>query len=620
MNRRNLAICCVFWVLLPMVNCFRVAPPMTAVRSDPPAGAIVPVAGIRAEEAGEWEEALAIYDAELESDPSRSDLWLRTADIHSRLGNLDAAIAALEKAAATGGGSELYFKLAQAHSLANQAEAAFQAVDKALAREPRNPEYLRARAQLANWTGRPRLAADSYRRLHLIAPADDDALLNLARSETWSGNLDDAIRHYRRYLAGHASEKSIWLECVNAQSWRGNFAAARSLLEHYRDMFGTDESFGRALVDLLARADLPREARAHNRQALQAGPDNYQTLFSEVIALKNDNRPRAALAMIPRLEELRPGSRENRELERFVITPLRPDVRLDPYGYYWDSDDLRSSASSLEAGINLNRELRLRAGFEFGAVEAATGSPFVAGDGRSRVSWQRPWIGGTFILAPAVTLGATAAWQLISGLDGQLLGSVFARVRPSDRWRFNLSLKRDVLSVSPLSLSLGIRRDCARLGVAWEPGWRGVVEAEAVSEHYGDGNRRWEASLAPRWKLLRLAAFNLDVGLRGWWFGYERDLQNGYWDPELFRSYMALAYGYWKISDNDGISIVAGLGVVGDDTDDRMRFGSTLDVEGTLGIYRDLMLKVHAALYHNLRQASGAFRAMGLSFQIVYRF
>ena len=620
MTRKNIIIACVAWMLFAAAGCHRVAPPMTAVGSAPPPAAVVADAGLQAEAAGDWNKALAVYAGELDRDPSRFDLWLRMADIHSRQGNLAAAIGALEKAAATGGGSDLYFKLAQAHSLANQAEAAFRAIDRALALEPRNPQYLRARAQLANWIGRPRLAADSYRNLYALAPADDDALLNLARAEAWSGYLDEAVRHYRRYLAGHGSEKNIWIEYVNAQSWRGNFAAARGILEQYREKFGADEAWRKIMADVLARADRPRQARVFSRQILSEEADDYQALVSEIIALKHDNRPRAALALIPRLTALRPESRENLDIERFVRTPLRPDVRLAPYGYYSDSDDLHSSTSSLEAGINLSREIRLRGGFDFGALEAAAGSPFVAHDGRSRITWQRPWVGGTVILAPAVTLGATAAWQRVSGLDDRLTGGVFARVRPDDRWRFHMSVGRDVLSVSPRSLSLGIRRDAARLGVAWEPGWRGIVEAEAASEQYGDGNSRWEAILAPRWKLLRQAAFNLDIGLRGWWFGFARDLQNGYWDPESFRSYMAVAYGYWKLSDNDGVSIVAGLGAVGDETADRMRFGSSLDMEGTIGIYRDLMLKVHAALYHNLRQASGAFRAVGLNFQIVYRF
>jgi hypothetical protein len=119
---------------------------------------------------------------------------------------------------------------------------------------------------------------------------------------------------------------------------------------------------------------------------------------------------------------------------------------------------------------------------------------------------------------------------------------------------------------------------------------------------------------------VRLAAFNLDLGVRGWWFGHESVRQNGYWVPERFRSDMALAYGYWKISDSDGESLAAGRGAVGDETSERLKFGSMLDVEGPFGVYRDLMLKVRAAVYHNLRQASGAFNAMGLNLLIVCRF
>ncbi len=620
MTKRKIVFVWLVCVIIAAVNCHRVAPSLSVVRSAPSVSPDVPAAGIDAETSGDWEKALTIYREVLEREPARFDLWMRIADIHSRRGELPAAIAALEKAASASGSSDLYFKLAQANSVANQAEAAFRAVDKALQGDPQNPEYLRARAQLANWIGRPRLAADSYRRLVAILPDDDEALLNLARADAWSGNLDDAVRHYKRYLGDHRSEKAIWIEYVNAQIWRGNFASARSIIRQYREMFGEDRAFRKTLADIVARADRPRKALAMTRKLLLDEPEDYPVLFSEVIALKYDSRPRAALEKILQLEALRPESRENHELERFVRTPLRADIRLAPYGYYSDSDDLRSVSSQLEAGVNLSREFRLRGGLDFGTLEAAAGSGFEAVDGSSRISWQRPWIGGTLVLAPAVTVGATAAWQHVSGLDDCLTGSVFAWMRPSDVLRFKLSVARDVLEVSPRALSLGIRRDAARLGLTWEPGWRTVLEVEADLGHYSDGNRRWEAILAPRWKLLRLAAFNFDLGLRGWWFGYESKKQNGYWDPGSFRSYMVVAYGYWKISDNDGVSAVAGSGAVGDETTSRLRFGSSIDVEGTFGIYRDFMLKVHAAVYHNLRQASGAFNAVGLSFQLVYRF
>lgn len=619
MKGRAIISILILWAAL-VSGCRHVAPPLTAVLSAPPASVEVPAAGLRAEASGDWEQALAVYRRELQNDPGRFDLWLRIADIHSRGNDLAAAIVALEKAAATGGRSDLFFRLAQAHSVANQAEAAFMAVDKALSREPLNPEYLRARAQLANWIGRPRLAADSYRKLHVLLPGDDEALLNLARADAWGGNLDDAVRHYRRYLANHQNEKNIWIEYVNAQIWRGDFAAAAKILSEYQRLFGTDREYEKTLADTLARADLPRQALAVTRRLLREEADDYQALVSETIALKYANRPRYALETIPQLTALRPDSRETREIERFVMTPLRPDIRLAPYGYYSDSDDLRSVAGFLEVGINLSREFRLRVGFDYGELEAAPGSEYASVEGGSSIRWQRPWIGGTLILAPALTVGATAAWQKISGQDDRLAGSIFAGLRPIDRLRFNLSLGRDILKVSPRALSLGIRRDTARLGLAWEPGWRDVLEAEAAIEQFGDGNRRWEIVLAPRRKLLRLAALNLDFGLRGWWFGYKNDPRNGYWAPRQFHSYMALAYAYWKISDNDGVSIVAGLGAVGDETMERLRFGSTLDVEATFGIYRDLMLKVHGALYHNLRQASGAFNAIGLNFQLVYRF
>ena len=59
----------------------------------------------------------------------------------------------------------------------------------------------------------------------------------------------------------------------------------------------------------------------------------------------------------------------------------------------------------------------------------------------------------------------------------------------------------------------------------------------------------------------------------GTWFGFDEELDNGYYDPDLYQSYMATGLAYWKISDDDGITVATDLGAVKDDDMDDFDFG-----------------------------------------------
>jgi len=114
----------------------------------------LPEAGVVAEGAGRWTEALDIYQALLKSDVSRADIWTRVSDIEAHLGNTDASVAALVQATrAAPDDATLHQKLSQAYAAKGEATAALQAIEAAHALDPANLDYVRARAVLATWAG-----------------------------------------------------------------------------------------------------------------------------------------------------------------------------------------------------------------------------------------------------------------------------------------------------------------------------------------------------------------------------------------------------------------------------------------------------------------------------------
>src|SRR5262249_33681649 len=75
------------------------------------------VAGLNAEADGRRDDAIRVYQAIIEQQPTRSDLFVRIADIEAVRGNLAGCVTALQHAAhAAPADAAIYFRLSQAYS------------------------------------------------------------------------------------------------------------------------------------------------------------------------------------------------------------------------------------------------------------------------------------------------------------------------------------------------------------------------------------------------------------------------------------------------------------------------------------------------------------------------
>ncbi len=228
----------------------------------------VPEAGLRAEMAHRWDEAIAVYRAVLAKEPGRTDLWLRLADIQSRLGRRREVVDSLLQAVKSSPKDpSLYFRLSQADAVNNQPEKALADINWALRLDPGNVEYLRARAKLADWAGNTQLARKSYEELQRLEPGNTDVMLGRARTLSWSGALDRSAGVYREYLEKHPENAEAWLEFSRVQLWRGNYPAALKALGKYRSRFGETPDYRKQKARILAGA-----GRASRAMKLQFAP------------------------------------------------------------------------------------------------------------------------------------------------------------------------------------------------------------------------------------------------------------------------------------------------------------------------------------------------------------
>jgi tetratricopeptide (TPR) repeat protein len=575
--------------------------------------------GLKAEMAGEWDKAIEVYKAVLTQDPQRIDLWLRVSDIEASRGNHKEAAAAVKRAADLApGDAKLYFRLSQAYSVAGQPELALEAVERSVEFEPNNVEYLKARAETANWLGKSAIAAESYEQIMALAPNDDSALLNFARSSAWSGRLDKAVCAYKRYVEKHPEDKDAYIEYAKTEAWRGDYHASLKILEDYRKKFGETKEYLQQKARVLAWARRPTKAIELITPLLVDEPDNYEVNYSRTIALHYDNRPREAVESLDKLSQLRPDSEETKDIRRFVLTPLRSNVSLTSQ-FYSDSDDLDRFHNSIRGVYVLQPETQLEVGAQTDYLHADRGSGLENIDGSEHAWHHRGWVGFDHRFSPEVDvdgyLGVADAEDKTRpaygvGLDYQPLDNLYLRA----------ARDYDFYVISPRSVSLGVRRGANRLLSVWEPHLLCTVVTELGYDDFSDDNNRWGATLAPRRSVLRSENFNIDLGVRGDWYGFEDDFDHGYYDPELYQSYMATGFGYWKISDDDGVSVALDAGAIKDDTMDNFRFGWGTNVEGTFGLYRDVMLKLGGGVSRNSRQEGGAFRAFNVYAALTFRF
>lgn len=601
------------WVVLPSRG--------LAQAGDPTALLNLQDAYIRAESAGQWDEAVRLHKLRAIVTPMEADIWVRISDIEIRKGDTNAALEALTQAVSVSpSNAVLHARLSQGYAVADRPKEALAAMERAVVLAPTNTDYLLARAQLANWIGKPAVAADSYERVLRLRPDDPTALWLLARARMGQGDLDESAGAYRKYLRAHPDQAEAYLEYAKLEAWRGNFAHSIEILDQYGKKFGNQPMVDREQARIYALADKPDAAMALNQPLLRAAPTDFELQFTRAAALHYDRQPRAAAETVDTLAQLRPDSVEVKGIRDFVETPQRPDIQVGGR-YYFDNDKLRIKHGEISAGVPIKPESRVIASVEENYLHAPEGSGLESVDGSENVEHRKAWIGVRQIVVPALWGEARVGFaEVLDDVDQDLVYAAKIGGRPWDALRLTGTLDHDYLLISPRSASMPVERTSSQLTAQWEPDLRYTVVGTARYDDMSDDNTFLEGVLAPRRAVLRSEDFNVDLGARGIWSGYDKDLDSGYYDPERYRQYALTAFGYWKLSAECGWGLIGSAGYYKDNTMSDYDFGWAGDTELTFGAFSDWMLKLSGHVLQNLRQGTGDFHAYATSASLTRRF
>ncbi len=511
------------------------------------------------------------------------------------------------------------YELSRAYSQNGERGLALDAIKKAISLKPDNVVYLRAGATLAAWNGQDAYALELYRRILKLAPDDGKALLGKARVENWLGKVDCSARDYRAYISKHPDDRNAQIEYAQVETWRGGYAQAMKVLEAYRKKFGADDDYRRQKAVVLALAKRSGDALAITDPMLKKNPDDYTSTYARTVALANGRQPVQALQSLNDLEKLKPSDRLTTNTRLFVTTPLRSTLGAT-FGYNRDSDNLSIWNYSLAAKVAVSPVTFMTAGLRWVDLSAKPGSGLERLDGNPD-AWQRAgWLGFTHRFSPKAALDLTVGGAQIQNGTSLMTYNVRADFNPTDALALSFSRGYGFYLISPRALSYDVRETTNQVDLHASMGLMYKLDAQAAFNTFSDGNRLWDLSVAPRREILRTGAFNFDLGLRAWWFGFQHDYGHGYYSPNQYQRYAIMGYGYWKIDDNDGIGFVLAPGYFKDNTMGRFKFGFDASLQGTFGIYRDWMLQVSISHVDNNRVASGAYRGTWAQVALVRRF
>jgi hypothetical protein len=192
--------------------------------------------------------------------------------------------------------------------------------------------------------------------------------------------------------------------------------------------------------------------------------------------------------------------------------------------------------------------------------------------------------------------------------------------QPSDTFKAQFSHNYGYYLISPKSVSLDIMKRTTRVDMQWYPTLEDQVKLSLDYSTFSDGNDRWGTIAEVIHQIDRRQYWNYDLGVSAILYGFSDDFDHGYYDPEWSQTYFLTGYAYWKISQEDGVSFSVSLGTTKDDQMDNFEFASSVNVEGTFGLYSDWMLVIRGGYDYNVQQRAGAYDGAVVGVSVMRRF
>ena len=387
---------------------------------------------------------------------------------------------------------------------ADDPRGALRDFDLRIAEEPTDRDARRLRALALAYANRLRESLGAYDELLRENPVDDDLALGRARVLGWMGRHREAGEAYRALLERDPRDRGAQLGLAQNENWAGHHRRAAALFEALAEGDGAD-------------------------------PEVYKGLaFAHYWAGQPDDARRALDVYLERV----PADPEGLDLSRRLAGEGRPGVTLGVERSD-DSDELRVRTTHMELRWPLAAQTTAVLGWRRDNVmdPGGTRDPLQIGGGIEKI-WSAMWSGRGYVYY--ADLGDS------SGTAG--LGEAALTWRPVDATRFDLGFARELV-MTRLALAKGISALTWVAGVDWNPADRLGLHADGRLRRFSDDNRAERFGLAARWRVYSDRRKNLHLTLAAEQLRTRLDLDDGYYDPPLYREWGPGAEAEWSPSE-----------------------------------------------------------------------
>jgi len=484
----------------------------------------------RAWGAGNVEEAARLYEARVQRDSNDVRALHRLGLARAWAGRNDEALVLLDRAARLDP-RDLETQVDRARVQANRGDPA----GAASALEPlitANSAYLpalQARAQFLSWAGEYDASLRTYGRVLEISPGDRGVDLERARVLSWASRFGAAEAAYDSILRRNPNDRDALLGMAQVLGWAGRLDSAEVVYGRLLALNRNDAEGLNGLARVAAwRGDL-LQAERRWRAALARNPDDPAALVGLSQTLRWQGRDAAALAAARHAVRVAPTDRDARTELAWTRLPLQPSV-APAFTYETDSDGNRIATLSSGAAFRPHPRVEIRADGYLRETRVED-SPIADGSGRGialalRTQLEPGWWllgGGGLTQTDREGEDARASWRaLVSSPARYPLTATLAYAHtPLDATA--LLIQREV-DVDELNLAATL---VPAQGWAISAGGGGADFHGHVS---GETNRRTNGNVAVTRRLARF----FTLGAAGRAFGFEKDLSDGYFDPELY--------------------------------------------------------------------------------------
>lgn len=403
------------------------------------------------------------------------------------------------------------------------------ALDPLLAEEPGYLPALQARAQFESWAGDYDEALATYGRIQSISPDDRTIGLSRARVLSWASRFDAAVAVYDSILRENPRDVEALVGLGTVLAWASRLDRAETVFQRALEVEPGNGDALRGLARAAAWRGRLTVAERRWRDVITRNPNDAAAWVGLSQTLRWQGRDAGALDAARRAIAITPTDRDAREALRWARLAVSPRVS-GTYVSESDSDnnDIRTTSVSAAARpFNARTELRLDA-----YRRVATLHP-------DSVEWSSIGLAGTawLQLEPGWAVTGTVGTTVYDLDDVDPIPTYRLGVSSPGRNRVtaNAGYAHYALDGSARLIQREVYLDEFSGGISWTPAQRwtlsfGLGTAKFTGRERGTENRRVNSMLAVAWRVTGPLTF----GLSSRAFSFERDLNEGYFDPDLY--------------------------------------------------------------------------------------